>query len=351
MVYMPELRKDYLLDRYVIIATERAKRPHDFKKQPQNKQVDVCYFCPGNEQMTPPEIGRMGSDIWYIRWFDNKFAAVQLQGQIQLQTHNFYYTFASGYGKHEVIVESPNHMDDLADLSVDHIRDLLLVYNNRITELSAMPGIAYVCVFKNHKPEAGTSIIHTHSQVIATNIVPPIVLQKAAKSSLHPSELAQHVQQGQQWATTYPVQSSALQSTGSDHVHGGYCAYCDIIAREKDSLRRCYENSTFVAFCPYASQFPFEIMFFPKAHKTSLDSLGHQEMYDLAHLLKLALVKLKELDAPFNLFLHYAPQGTNLHLQLTIAPRLATWAGFEYASGIIINPIPPEQAAAFYRGQ
>jgi len=306
---MGELRKDYVLDRWVIIATERGKRPHQFKHKTEMPDVKD-FFAPGNEHLCPPEIYRKEKNGgWQIRVFPNKFPAVKPEGNSTIKTDNKFYTYADAVGKHEVIVETPDNRQ-MWDLSIEEIKDVLEVYNLRINEILKIPGIKYVCVFKNHKREAGTSIIHSHSQVIAYDKVPRVVQEKINASKNHDS-----------------------------------CPYCEIIEKEKDSERRCFENDNFVAFAPYASRFPFEVLILPKEHKKDLNEL---DLLGLADIIKKVILKLKELNAPYNYVLHYSPSDENLHFQIEVLPRLATWAGFEY-SGTVINTMPPEKAAEFYR--
>ncbi|MBU0535716.1 MAG: galactose-1-phosphate uridylyltransferase [Nanoarchaeota archaeon] len=321
---MGELRKDYILDRYVIIASERGKRPHQFAKETaQPKCPTPDFFAPGNENMTPPEIMRVENDDpktkkrwpWKIRVFPNKFMAVKEDGNAEIKTDNQFYTFSDNFGKHEVIVETPDCSKQLWDLDISHIKQVIDVYCRRITEIRKIKGIKYVCIFKNNGKEAGTSIVHSHSQVIAYNKIPEIVRQKVEASK------------------KYPI-----------------CPYCSLINNEKQSFRRCFENHTFVAFAPYASRFPFEVLILPKAHVKDIVDLDDGQKHDLADIMKNVLLKLKELNAPFNYVIHNAPQGENMHFQIEILPRLTTWAGFEM-SGTVINPMPPEDAAKFYRGE
>lgn len=310
---MGELRKDYVLDRWVIIATERGKRPHQFKGESTGGKPEVDFFAPGNEDKTPAEIFRYEDEEgnWLLRSFPNKFPAVKPEGSFEAETHNKFYTFAAAYGHHEVMVETPDDRQ-LWDLSNDEIKMTLQGYCDIYERLKPKEGVSYVQIFKNHGKKAGTSIVHSHSQIIAYNIVPSVVLEEVEANR-----------------------------------RNGSCAYCEIISKEKDSDRRCFENESFVAFTPYASRFPCEIWVFPKEHKKILEECN---LDDLADIMKKILVKLKELDASFNYMLHYAPDGEDLHFHIEIAPRLATWAGFEY-NGTIINTMTPEGAAKFYRGE
>jgi len=312
---MGELRKDYILDRWVIIASERAKRPHQFKKEKPPEKAGHDFFAPGNESETPEEFYRVEKDgKWQIRAFPNKFPAVRQQGEANVKTDNDFYTFADAFGMHMVLVETPDDRQ-LWDLEVDEIKLVLEGYLAMYEKMNP-DGVKYVTVFKNHKKAAGTSIVHSHSQIIAYNHVPEFVQQKVEACKKHDG-----------------------------------CPYCKIIENEKGSDRRCFENDSFVSFTPYASRFPMEIWLFPKRHITHLKELHvDNELDQLSAMLKDILVKLKELDAPFNWVFHVAPNGDDLHFHIEILPRLATWAGFEY-NGTIINIMTPENAAKYYRGE
>ena len=305
-----ELRKDYILDRWVILATNRAKRPHDFKQAAEAEKKDSCVFCPGNEDKTPPEIGRFPQD-WRLRWFPNKFAAVEDKGNATIRKDNGFFTFADAFGYHEVIVETNDHSKQLADLPKKDVAKLFEVYRERIEELDKRDNIEYVQVFKNHGRKAGTSLVHSHSQIIAYNKLPKTVRDELAAVREHDE-----------------------------------CPYCKIMHIEKNSDRRVYENDTWIAFTPYASRFAFELWFFPKRH------FSHEpddaELEGIAQLLLKALAKLKELNAPYNYYLHYA-RDEQYHFHVELIPRLNTFAGFEHATGDIINTISPEMAAEFYR--
>ncbi|MBN2457530.1 DUF4931 domain-containing protein [Candidatus Woesearchaeota archaeon] len=315
---MPELRKDYILDRYVIIAKERAKRPEQFidtdKDCEEPKSIEKgCFFCPGNEHMTPPELFRTGTAVrWKIRVFDNKFSAVGKEGNPLLRTDNNFFTFADAVGRHEVIVETAEHNRQLWDLSENEITSLLQVYSMRVSDMQKDSRIKYVAVFKNHKKKAGTSIVHSHSQVIGYNIIPQNIIEKEKAVERY-----------------------------------GYCPYCRIIGIESGSDRRIHENKSSVSFAPYASAAPFEACIFPKRHVISIKELDETELCDIAEQIALLTGKLKKLDAPFNMFLQCGTK--DMHFHIVIEPRITLRAGFEYCTGTIINIMPPETAAGFYR--
>ncbi len=315
-----ELRKDYILDKYVIISESRGKRPHQFASV-ESKDVGTCFFCPGNESYTPNEIIRTNDSNgnWKMRVFPNKFAAVDkvCDGNCKpfIQTDNQFYTYASAYGSHEILVETPEHEKQLWDLSEEEITAVFKVYKERIRELMKDELIKFVAVFKNSGKEAGTSIVHTHSQIIAINFVPPFVSEKL----------------------------SAI-------THYNYCPYCKIMQTEKDSYRRCFENERWIAFTPYASKFHYEIWVLPKKHISTMEEFDDKDFTELSKIMKLVLTKLKSINAPYNYYLHYYPRK-DFHFMIEVTPRLATWAGFEEDTGIIINSVSPELAAKFYRGE
>ncbi len=312
---MAELRKDYILDRYVIVAAERAKRPHQFAAEEKAADAKFCYFCPGNEHTTPPEIMRLQENQgWRIRVFANKFPAVQADGCSQLTTDNRFYTYSHAVGAHEVVVETPDHNSQLADLAVRHIEDVFSVYTSRVLALEQHSGVRFVSVFKNKGREAGCSIEHPHSQIIAYNILPTPIAEKCKAAKQYDS-----------------------------------CPYCEIIRREEGSTRSVFRGKSVVAFAPYASQYPFELLVLPRRHVLHFSELESDEVSEFAAFLKQALLRLREIGAPYNFYFHYGP----IHFQLVLAPRLekARRAGFELCTGTIINPVPPEDAALFYRGK
>jgi len=313
---MGELRKDYVLDRYVIIASERAKRPDEFKKKPKrkSKKNKVDFFAPGNEDLTPKEIYRYPENTkdWQIRVFPNKFPAVKPEGKSEVRTDNHFFTYSDAFGYHEVIVETPDIKKTLADLSEKQIANVLKVIKKRVSINMNCDNIKYVSVFKNHGENAGTSIEHSHCQLIAYNIIPEIIKRKEYMVKKHES-----------------------------------CPYCAVLKIEKNSHRRCFENKDFVAFTPYASRFPFEIWILPKRHIKNITELNDEEFVYLAEIMKKILVKLKKLGVDYNMDFQYGVE--NMHFHVKIMPRISKWAGFEHATGTIINIMPPEDAAEYYR--
>ncbi len=309
-----ELRKDYILDRWVVIAEKRKLRPKQFKKS-EIVEDSVCFFCPGNEETTPPEIGRVEyKGGWKIRWFPNKFPVVEMKGTFKLVKNPFLHSDA--YGSHEVIAETPDHKKQMHDLSIEELKDVFKVYQLRIKELSKQKNAKYVVVFKNHGREAGTSLVHSHTQILSYPKIPGQVLEEV----------------------------NVIKKFGK-------CPYCGIIQKEMKSARKIMQNKTFACFAPYASRFNYEAWIFPKKHLTSFLDFNDKELLDLAEIMKKILTNLAKINASYNFVLHYAPNGSDLHLHIEILPRIAVWAGFELSTGEIINSVSPESAAKFYRGR
>jgi len=315
---MNELRKDYLLDRWAIIAAERAKRPMDFISKKREYPSGVCYFCPGNEHTTPPEIGRLKKNGgWNVRWFPNKFPATTDQ---KADLSRGLLTSKSAYGLHEVIVETPVHEQEFEDLGVEEMASVFDVCSGRISELLKMEDIKYVLVFKNRGRDAGASLSHSHFQVIALPQTPTLVAEESAASQKHMDEK-------------------------------GRCLFCDVIAEESRAERKIHEDEDSIAFAPYASRFPFEAWIAPKRHVRSFGELTHVEKHSFALATKKVLQALDKMleTPPYNFYMHVSPQDGNLHFHMEVCPKLSIQAGFELGSSMYINVVPPEDAAKHYK--
>lgn len=316
---MNELRKDYILDRWVIIAKERGSRPDQFAKKHVDKDRDAfCFFCPGSEESTPREISRVEEKgRWIIRAFPNKYSATTCEAG---DFGRGMFVGKAAYGKHEVIVETPDHEKRLSDLSDRHMEKVLDVYIDRIAENKLDPKIKYVMLFKNEGDEAGTSLVHSHSQLVSLALAPPEILEE-------------------------------VRAAGRYKKVKGRCAYCDIWKKETKGERRIWEDRNAATFAPFAARFPFEAWVLPKRHVCTPEDLSSAERRSYAKgLMKI----IRRLDSslnhpPYNFYFHIAPKGKDLHFHTAICPRIARWAGFELGSGIIINTMPPELAAEHYR--
>ena len=321
---MSQLRKHYFLEKYAIIATERAKRPSDFKKEGRKiSPKETCPFCPENEHLIPRIIEEVKKDEkWELRAIENKFGYVGKNAPF-IRTDNEFYTFGNAYGSNEVIIETPLHGEEFEDLSEERINKTLKLITQRIKESYENKGVEYVSIFKNRGEDAGASLSHSHHQIISYN--------------LFPSEIKEEV--------------SAIKDYKSKN--NGVCPMCKVILSEKDSERRIYQDEKFVAFTPYASRFCFEAWIMPRRCVHSLTELSDEEMMILSKILKKTLLTLNKMNYPaYNLFYKMSnDKNKDFHFRIEIAPRLAKWAGFEYTTNTIINAVTPESAAKFYRNE
>ena len=330
---MPELRKDPVVGRWVIIATERSRRPTNFTPVTLDKS-SFCPFCPGNEDKTPPEVlafrpagGAPNSPGWTVRVVPNKFPALQIEGTLDRRGEGLYDRM-NGVGAHEVVIEGPDHAQDLADLPVEHIEQVIAAYRERALDLHRDRRFRYVLVFKNHGAQAGATLEHTHTQLIATPIIPKILMEEIEGSRRY-WELKER------------------------------CVFCDIVQQETDEnngRRVVSTTDRFVALEPFAPRFPFETWILPRRHDASFLAVSDPaDFADLARILKDTLQRLnRALDRPpFNFVIHTAPVSEGdleyYHWHLEIMPSLSRVAGFEIGSGFHINPTPPEDAAQYLR--
>ncbi len=328
---MPQLRRDPVTRRWIIIATDRAKRPQDFVNESQPLAEAFCPFCEGNEDKTPKEIFADRNDGsstngpgWNLRVVPNKYPALQVEGELDKRPDGMYDRM-NGIGAHEVIIETPEHHLSLTDLTPEQITNVLWVYRDRLLDLERDKRLAYGMLFKNVGAAAGATLEHTHSQLIVTPVVPATVG--------HEMEVA------------------------SDYFqYRGRCLLCDIVREELDAGSRIvWEGKSFVAYVPYAPRFPFETWILPREHRSHYPALEHAEAQELAVALKTTLMKIESaLDRPaYNYMIHTSPFGTDplaeYHWHIEIIPRIARVAGFEWGTGFYINPVSPEDAAAFLR--
>jgi UDPglucose--hexose-1-phosphate uridylyltransferase len=337
-----ELRKDYLLNRWVVIATERSRRPNDFAKQKtEPAKSTVCPMCVGNEHMTPPAmmlylkenggikkakdplVGERPKN-WLVRCIPNLYPAFsppkQPQGETQIMKSE---CFGSAIGHHEVIIESPNHDEDPADAELPQLEQVITTYIERLRELSAKPYVKYVSIFRNYGQGAGASLSHAHSQIIATPMVPSIIQEE-------------------------------LEASKAFYDKHGKCVFCDIIEQEVKGPRFVLENNDFIVFAPYASINPMAFWIMPKKHAPNILDLTRPEVSAFAQTLKASLKALKDLvnDPPYNYGFHLAinkEAKDHYHWHLEVYPKLSIWAGFEISTGTYINTITPETAADSYR--
>lgn len=328
---MPELRKDPVLGRWIIIAKERGKRPTDFPVEDHQVTEGFCPLCPGNESFTPPEVlaFREGLDSpdkpgWQVRVVPNKFPALVIEGDLSKEGVGLYDKM-NGIGAHEVIIESPSHNEVFSDLPPERMCLIFQAYRERILDLEKDSRFKYVMIFKNHGKAAGASLEHSHSQLIALPILPRMIV-------------------------------SELEGAESYYNYKERCLFCDIIRQEiKQNIRVVCQNDLFITIMPFAPRTPFEMWILPKNHSSSYRTQSDLELFALAELFSKSL---KMLDicipkVPYNFVLHTGPLRSgglkHFHWHFEVVPKLTSIAGFEWGSGFYINPMPPEEATLFLR--
>ena len=329
---MSELRKDPVTGRWVIISTERRKRPTDFRLESVKVQRDdSCPFCEGHEHMTPRELlahRRNGSGPdsagWDLRVVPNQFPVLRVEGSLERQGEGLFDKM-NGIGAHEVIIETPRHEETLATMGDAAVEQVLWAFRERVQDLKQDRRFRYIIVFKNHGAAAGASLDHSHSQLIALPIVPREVRDE--------------------------VDGARAHFTAKER-----CVFCDIVRQERQETRRLIaENADMVALAPYAPRFPFETWLLPKRHQALFEDSPRHEIASLARLLSDVLRRLNRAlrFPPYNLLIHSAPlaepAGDYFHWHVEIIPTLTKVAGFEWATGFYLNPTAPEEAAQVLR--
>ncbi|MGB9876839.1 MAG: galactose-1-phosphate uridylyltransferase [bacterium] len=326
-----ELRQEPCTKRWVIISPQRAKRPHSLGEEEKEKlelpEWDAsCPFCPGNEGQTPPEIFSLKDDKgWRVRVIPNKYPALQPSEEIIQIEGVDPFVWLLGIGSHEVVVESPLHNRTWGNMGVEQMEAVIRCFLRRYRALRADKRLKYICIFRNHGERAGTSLLHPHSQIIATPIVP--------------ENIRAEIEEARRYY--------------DDRLH---CAYCDVLRRELEAGERLIlETDHFVAFAPFASRMPFEVWVLPKKHSPSFDYIEEEEINDLALVLETIFKAFYEGlgDPHYNFIVHSAPLRDSCedyyHWHIEILPRLTIQAGFELGTGIYINTTFPEEAAKFLR--
>lgn len=329
---MPELRKDPVTGRWVIISNERARRPNEFIREPVRAKGGFCPFCAGNESHTPPEIlayrqngNQTANDSgWLLRVVPNKFPALQIEGDMGRQGEGIFDKM-NGIGAHEVIIETPVHNATFATMPEQSIESVFWAYRDRLIDLKRDKRFRYIMIFKNHGEAAGATLEHTHSQLIALPIVPKRVREEV-DGCKHYFEMKER------------------------------CLYCDIIRQELSQRTRLIcENDTFLAIAPYAPSFPFETWILPKAHESSYEESRRLQYQHLARITKDIFHRIDvALELPaYNMIIHTSPlpeiNNEYYHWHIEIMPKLMKVAGFEWGTGFYINPTPPEEAAEYLR--
>lgn len=327
---MAELRQNVITRDWVIINPERARRPDQFAKSagetlPTTVYLPDCPFCKGNEHLTMNEILRIDGEVgWAVRVIPNKFPALTEKGE-RIHKVDGIYRSITAVGYHEVIVEHPLHNTTLALMKAEEILQVLSAYRTRYRAIRHDPRVEAIIIFKNHGEEAGTSIVHPHSQLVATPIVPYQIRSRIDEAIRY------------------------FDDTGE-------CVGCRTVEDEITAGERViYESKHFVCFIPYAALSPFHTWIFPKRHSCSFDAIADEELFDLAGMIKVVLAKLFfGLNNPsYNYSIRSIPtreqQAEYFHWYLSIIPRVSKTAGFELGSGMFINTALPEESAKFLR--
>jgi UDPglucose--hexose-1-phosphate uridylyltransferase len=328
---MPELRQNFFTKEWVIVATERAKRPEELATHRPVKTVpsfvDTCVFCPGHEDKTPPEVMRVPSDrdaSWQVRIVPNKFGALSRDAEPTRVIRRSHRTM-EGFGVHDVIIDTPDHSEITALMPDAHVANVLRAYKSRYDVLSHDPRIAHITIFKNHGAEGGASLEHPHSQLVATPVISNQIRGRLEEALRHYDAF-------------------------------GDCMFCEVVQQElEDPQRIVLTTEHFVALEPFASPTPFSTHIYPRRHMANFGDISAAETTDLARTLKTVLAKLYHgLDNPdFNDTIRSAPAewvgARYFHWYMSITPRLTRVAGFELGSGMFINTVLPEAAAEFLR--
>lgn len=383
---MNETRYDWLSDRWVIFAPNREERPDQYRQLDaiSANELIECPFCSGREHETPtPTLVLPENDFdetstsrrsesnrtirlpWQVRVVPNKFPAVPKREPFsdervathcysspenanttsvfssddepeslfeasrarQLQTASAQHLFQRNTprGAHEVIIESPIHVDSIASLSVDHIALIFEAYRRRLTHWRAQRDLKYAVIFKNYGADAGASLFHSHSQLISLDFVPRDIERVDQRLALH-------------------------------HEQYGCCYICQLLHEEEERRERIlFGSEHFVALCPFASRFPYSFSIIPRTHRSRYEEISATELLDLAMVAKKTLSALEAARpfAAYNFVLQTSPFNSCIeaaqHWRLRVIPRLSKVAGFEWGSDCFINTVTPEHAATTLR--
>lgn len=333
---MPQFRQNIILKDWVIISTERAKRPEQLKedKNLNEKRLpewdENCPFCPGNEVKTgnTTVLHQVGEgENWKLKVIPNKFPALSSSmDDYKVETSSNFFRWMDGIGNHEVLIETPRHDLTIATMEPREVQTVLEAYKARVETLMGFPHVETVITFRNNGPRAGASLAHPHSQIIAMPVIPRDIMSRMNESIRY-------------------------------HEEHRACVFCSVLRSELEAqTRMVVESAHFAAFVPYAASSPFSMWIFPKRHASNYTDISPEEMTDLSHVLRTALRKLYFglNDPDYNYIFRTAPKGYSntafFHWYITIVPRLTRTAGFELGSGTFINPTIPEENAEYLRG-
>ncbi len=321
-----EIRKDPIVGRWVIIGKDKGYMP-PIEEHIQRSEGVNCPFCAGAEDKTPPEIFSVkdSSGKWRIRVIPNKFPALVTEGNPDRSGIGIFDRM-NGIGAHEVIIETPEHKKAISDLSKEEYTDVLKTYQARIRDLKKDARFRYVLVFKNEGEKAGSSVEHSHSQLIATPIIPKRVYEEINGSKFY-------------------------------FEYKKRCIFCDIIQHDSKFFpeRVVFQNDDFIILSPFAARFPFETWILPKEHASAFEDSSDALLLSLSEAVLFLLVSLNRIlgNPPYNIILHNSPLKNDCaefyHWHLEIIPKIKTIAGFEWGTGFYINPLSPEEAGTYLK--
>ena len=324
-----ELRQDIVSGDWVVIATGRSKRPHDFLQEKRlsfDQPPETCPFENLREKMLATYFvaNSDAENNWWVRVVVNKYPAFSKEGSPFFHSIGPY-KWTEGIGYHEVVI-TKNHKRSFAEMSQEEAEVVMRAYQERYLDMKKDEGVRYIAILHNHGRLAGATISHPHSQIIAIPVVPPDI-------------------------------GKSLRGSGDYSRHHRSCVHCQVLKYELEvGDRLVYENENFAALAPYASKTAFEIRIFPKKHCPYFEEMEDSERGYLADVMRVSLTKLfKGLANPdYNFFLHTAPtqdakEFKQYHWHFEILPKTSIWGGFEISTGIEISTIAPEEAAKFLR--
>ncbi len=330
---MPELRRDPIVGRWIIVDTEHPSRPKDYEPEGHTWRTGVCPFCYGNESMTPPEIDVFrdphtppNTSGWQVRVVANKFPALGIEGDLDKRALGMY-DMSNGIGAHEVLIETPYHHKDTPDLLNEEVEKIIALCLRRSLDLAKDGRFKYIMIFKNYGPASGASLEHPHTQIIALPMVPKNVMEE-------------------------------IKGAENYFEYRDRCIFCDMIRQEAQEKERVIlENKHFLSFCPFVSRFPFEIWIIPKKHNCCFSHMALEDIPDLAAMLKDITAKVKKIfgNPAYNFIIHTAPtngdscSAEGYHWHIEFIPKLTRVAGFEWGSGFYNVSTPPELAAQYLR--
>jgi UDPglucose--hexose-1-phosphate uridylyltransferase len=336
---MSHLRKDPIVNRWVIIAANRAERPGAFISSQQRDEDGTCPFCEGHEADTPGELLAYRAPGtppdkpgWRVRVVHNKFPALDripgtcaADGAPDSRPPGLFQTVPA-IGSHEVVVESPRHLLSTSDLSPEQLAEVFRAYRRRLIDLRRDPRMIQPIIFKNVGEAAGASMAHTHSQLMVLPMVPAVMQEE-------------------------------LDGAWDFFDRNGPCVYCEMVRQELQAGQRVViETPGCIAFCPFASRFAYETWVLPRSHASHFEATDDSGLAELAVVMKRLVTKIEAaLDRPaYNYLVHTAPFDRpdleHYHWHIEVVPAVTKPAGFELGSGYYVNPVSPEDAARALRG-